>query len=388
VGVLDQRRLHGRPAPAHRGIQGQLGLDGSPANELRYEVQGQLSRILHHGMSYLDPSSTAVERPGALHTEGLSKSWANIYLHFALAIDAKNRGDERALAELVYPDIDAGLEGVRWLENCVKSANNGSSWVPFEQGIRDETFTVHGPLGPSLPFERMLDEVAGMGVEGVEMTVGGWWSAPHLRADELLADAGKRRAVQAALESRSLQIAALNVPGNPLDPGELGAKRKADTDETIELAGHLGVKKIVMMSGLPPAAPGDRVPNWITYTVSWPATLKDCLDYQWNEVAIPYWRKLVAKAKECGVEKFALENFTSMLVWNPEALFRLRADRLQRLGFAGDGRPDHVRRSRHQDLDRRPEADDQSVDEARRLHHRLPARRAPARRAPQGAGKL
>ena len=177
----------------------------------------------------------------------------------------------------------------------------------------------------NLPFERMLDKASELGVRGVEMTVGGWSSAPHLRADELLADAGKRRAVLAALEGRGLEIAALNVLGNPLDPGELGARHRADTDKTLELAGLLGVKKIVMMSGLPPASPEDRVPNWITYTVSWPATLKDRLDYQWNEVAIPYWRKLVAKAEACGVERFALENFSAMLVWNPATLFRLRA---------------------------------------------------------------
>jgi sugar phosphate isomerase/epimerase len=176
-----------------------------------------------------------------------------------------------------------------------------------------------------LPVEKMLDELCEMGVYGVEMTAGGWSSAPHLRADELLADAGKRQAVLAALETRGMEIAALNVSGNPLDPGELGARHKTDTNKTIELAGLLGVKKIVMMSGLPPASPEDRIPNWITYTVSWPPTLKDCLNYQWNEVAIPYWHKLVAKAKECGVEKFALENFSSMLVWNPETLFRLRA---------------------------------------------------------------
>ena len=176
----------------------------------------------------------------------------------------------------------------------------------------------------NLPFEQMLDHVAELGVRGVEMTSGGWSSAPHLRADELLADAGKRRAMLAALESRDMAIAALNVSGNPLDPGELGARHKADTDKTIELAGLLGVRKIVLMSGLPPASPGDRIPNWITYTVSWPPTLKDCLDYQWNEVAIPYWAGLVEKAQSAGVEKFALENFSSMLVWNPETLFRLR----------------------------------------------------------------
>lgn len=175
-----------------------------------------------------------------------------------------------------------------------------------------------------LPFEEMLDKLVAMGVYGVEMTTGGWSSAPHLRTDELLVDAGKRKKVLDALEQRGMSIAALNVSGNPLEPGELGKKHRSDTEKTLELAALLEVKKIVMMSGLPPAAPGDTVPNWITYTVSWPPTLKNCLDYQWNEVAIPYWEGLVKQAKECGVEKFALENFSSMLVWNPETLFRLR----------------------------------------------------------------
>ena len=175
-----------------------------------------------------------------------------------------------------------------------------------------------------LPYEQMLDKLCELGVSGVEMTVGGWSSAPHLRADELLKDAGKRRSFKEALESRGLEIAALNVSGNPLDPGALGMKHKSDTDKTIRLAELLGVKKIVMMSGLPPASPGDRIPNWITSTVSWPPSLKDCLDYQWNDVAIPYWHQLVSQAKACGIEKFALENFSSMLVWNPATLFRLR----------------------------------------------------------------
>ncbi|TDS99184.1 sugar phosphate isomerase/epimerase family protein [Erwinia rhapontici] len=175
-----------------------------------------------------------------------------------------------------------------------------------------------------LPFEQMLDKLLELGVYGVEMTTGGWSGAPHLRTDELLASKAKRQQVLQALESRGMQIAALNVSGNPLDPGELGQRHKSDTDKALQLAGEFGVKKIVMMSGLPPASRNDTIPNWITYTVSWPPTLKNCLDYQWNEVAIPYWQGLVARAKECGVDKFALENFSSMLVWNPETLFRLR----------------------------------------------------------------
>lgn len=102
-----------------------------------------------------------------------------------------------------------------------------------------------------LPFEPMLDRLLELGVRGVEMTTGGWSPAPHLDADDLLANPAKRRQLQQELASRGMEIAALNVSGNPLDPGELGQRHLRQTDNTLELAGLLGVKKIVMMSGQP-----------------------------------------------------------------------------------------------------------------------------------------
>lgn len=176
----------------------------------------------------------------------------------------------------------------------------------------------------NLSFTEMLDKCVELGVEGVEMTGGGWSPAPHVRADELLADASKRKAFLKEIETRGLQIAALNCSGNPLDVGELGKNHREAVENTIRLAGELGVEKVVSMSGLPPASAEDKIPNWITYTVSWPPTLADALNYQWNDVAIPYWEKTVNLCNEVGVKKIALENFSSMLVWNPETLFRLR----------------------------------------------------------------
>ncbi|MCY0964615.1 sugar phosphate isomerase/epimerase family protein [Parathalassolituus penaei] len=175
-----------------------------------------------------------------------------------------------------------------------------------------------------LSYTEMLDYLKAMDVHYVEMTTGGWSSAPHVRMDQLLASSEARSVFLNELEIRGMQIAALNVSGNPLDPGAMGKAHAKAAFDTMELAGLLGVKKIVMMSGLPAAAPGDTVPNWITYTVSWPASLKERLDYQWNDVAIPFWKELVAHAEKHGVQKIALENFSSMLVWNPETLFRLR----------------------------------------------------------------
>ncbi len=114
------------------GSRASVEWSDSHPDQLIYEVQGEPNRVLHHGMPYLEPESLAVDRMGALHTEGLGDSWANIYLWIAQAIDARQRGDEAFLSSHHYPDIAAGTEGVRWLENCVRSADAGAAWVDFQ----------------------------------------------------------------------------------------------------------------------------------------------------------------------------------------------------------------------------------------------------------------
>jgi len=100
-------------------------------NQLSYEVQGQPAQILERGMGYLHPRATKDDRIGAGHPEGLFEAWANLYYRYALAMDATDRGDAQALREIRYPDIHAGIEGVRWVENCVRSADSGEVWVKY-----------------------------------------------------------------------------------------------------------------------------------------------------------------------------------------------------------------------------------------------------------------
>ena len=176
----------------------------------------------------------------------------------------------------------------------------------------------------NLSFTDMLDKCVALGVEGVEMTGGGWSKGPHFRADELLADKGLLRQKLKEIETRGLRIAALNCSANPLDPGEMSKRHRKEMEATVRLAGEIGVKKIVTMSGLPEAAPGDKVPNWLVYTKSWPDEMPERDRYQWEDRAFRLWHDLVKLAKDAGVEKYALENFSAMLVWNPETLFRLR----------------------------------------------------------------
>ncbi|QTL52182.1 Gfo/Idh/MocA family protein [Priestia aryabhattai] len=99
-------------------------------NQLRYEVQGKPAQVLDRGMDYLYPEALVDDRIGGGHPEGLFEGWSNLYARFALAMDAADRGE--TLENMWYPDIKAGVEGVRWVENCVRSADNGAVWVEYQ----------------------------------------------------------------------------------------------------------------------------------------------------------------------------------------------------------------------------------------------------------------
>lgn len=172
----------------------------------------------------------------------------------------------------------------------------------------------------SLSFEEMLDTVAELGIEELEFATGGWSNAPHLDVDALLDNAAAREAFLGALSERGLRVVALNANGNQLHP-VIGSEVDRVLRRTVELAALLGVETVVCMSGLPGGAPGDSTPNWIT--TSWPPETQTILDYQWNEVAVPYWRDLVAFAQPRGV-RFAVEMHGKQLVYNAATLLRLR----------------------------------------------------------------
>jgi predicted dehydrogenase len=103
-------------------------------NQLLYEIQGKPKQLLDRGHGYLYQEDSAVsnDRIGCGHSEGLFESWSNLYQRYAIAIDAKIKGDKELFAKTWFPDIHAGLEGVRFIENCVRSSYNDSSWVEYK----------------------------------------------------------------------------------------------------------------------------------------------------------------------------------------------------------------------------------------------------------------
>ena len=174
---------------------------------------------------------------------------------------------------------------------------------------------------PDLALPELLRTAAELGIATLEFGCGNWSSAPHLKLDALLGAASVRANFLAQIAAHGLSISALNCSGNPLHPGEHGQAHREVTSATIELAGLLGVPRVVMMSGCP-GGPGDANANWVT--TAWPPEAVRVLDWQWSEQVIPYWRGLVREANAAGVEQLCLELHGQQNVYNVATLFRLR----------------------------------------------------------------
>ncbi len=103
-------------------------------NQLVYEVQGQPKEVLERGQGYLygDDDLVSGDRIGCGHAEGLFESWANLYQRYGIAMNATNKGDKETLDNTWFPGLKAGIEGVRFIENCVSSSDNGSAWVDYK----------------------------------------------------------------------------------------------------------------------------------------------------------------------------------------------------------------------------------------------------------------
>jgi len=166
--------------------------------------------------------------------------------------------------------------------------------------------------------------LADAGVQCVEIGCGGFPGKAHADPAVLLSDPAKLEAFKEAIYGNGLEISALSCHGNPVHPDKAVAKAfHDDFVNCILLAEKLGVKRIVGFSGCPGDSENSKYPNWVT--CPWPDDFLKILDWQWNEVLIPYWKKTAAFAKEHGIEKIAFEMHPGFCVYNPETLLRLRA---------------------------------------------------------------
>ena len=171
----------------------------------------------------------------------------------------------------------------------------------------------------SLP--EALAVLSGLGLESAEINSGGFVPEPHLPVADILAGETARRDYLGIFAEHGMTLTALNCNGNPLHPNPVvREKHSADILRSLEVAALLGVRRVVTMSGTPAASAAGTNPAW--NVLPWDSAYLDVRDYQWNDVAIPFWKRVQERAAAFDV-KVAIEMHPHNVVYNPATLERL-----------------------------------------------------------------
>ncbi|MCI0641996.1 MAG: sugar phosphate isomerase/epimerase [Gemmataceae bacterium] len=189
----------------------------------------------------------------------------------------------------------------------------------------------------ALGWDKALAFCRRLGLEAIEIPIGVYPKHHLLDVTEVLGSATLRQKIKDDLARHGLELSAIGCAGNPVHPDPEQALRfEKAHDDAVRLAEHLGAPTVIGFSGCPGGAPGDRTPNWVT--CPWPTEYAHILEYQWNEVLIPFWQRKAKEARAHGIQ-IAIEAHPGFAVYNPETLLKLRRHAGDNLGANFD--PSH-----------------------------------------------
>ena len=98
-------------------------------NQLLYSPLGETPRMMELDSPELHKSAKRLLRVMAGHPEGYFEAFSNIYSDFAQVLTARLSGKNQDEVNLVYPTLEDGAHGVKFIEACVESAKNKGCWV-------------------------------------------------------------------------------------------------------------------------------------------------------------------------------------------------------------------------------------------------------------------
>ena len=113
------------------GESGGLEWSQEDPNYLLYTPLGEPKRLItRNGAGAGDAAARMSRTPGG-HPEGYLEGFANIYSEAAEAILAARDGKKPG-REVIYPTVQDGLAGVKFVDACVRSSAKNAGWVKLD----------------------------------------------------------------------------------------------------------------------------------------------------------------------------------------------------------------------------------------------------------------
>jgi len=111
------------------GTRGGLEWTQADPNYLWHTPFGEPKRLLTRAGAGATPAAGRVTRVPSGHPEGYLEGFANIYQEAARAIRAARRKGGKPGKDVIFPTVQDGVEGVAFVEACVKSSRKNGAWI-------------------------------------------------------------------------------------------------------------------------------------------------------------------------------------------------------------------------------------------------------------------
>jgi predicted dehydrogenase len=90
-------------------------------------------QIYSRGRNQFAPTAQSFSRIPGGHVEGVYEAFANLYKAFNNALLRRKSGESLSESDMLFPTVQDGVSGVRFIEACVESSKKDSAWVPLRQ---------------------------------------------------------------------------------------------------------------------------------------------------------------------------------------------------------------------------------------------------------------
>lgn len=110
------------------GDKGGLEWFQEEPNKLWFTPFGEPKRLITRNGAGAGPAAARMSRIPSGHPEGYLEGFANIYAEAARAIRARQAG-EALPRDVVYPTVDDGVAGLKFIDACVRSSEQNGSFV-------------------------------------------------------------------------------------------------------------------------------------------------------------------------------------------------------------------------------------------------------------------
>jgi predicted dehydrogenase len=113
------------------GTKGSIAWSQENPNYLKVAYLDKPTEVLSRGRDKLYPHAAGYSRIPGGHPEGYFAAFANIYSTFANALLKKKAREALTEADMDFPGLEEGIQGVKFIGKCVESSQEGAIWLDF-----------------------------------------------------------------------------------------------------------------------------------------------------------------------------------------------------------------------------------------------------------------